>query len=146
MRPAGQAKNAAPIIAVTGTNGKSTTTALIGHILASCGLDAQVGGNIGWPALDLAAPGPNTVYVLEISSYQMDLAPGFIADVALLTNLSPDHIDRHGSMAGYAAVKEKLLVQGLDPVGTCGADFSDYLRKQYDTDARIIRDANIKAE
>ena len=126
MRPAGQAKNAAPIIAVTGTNGKSTTTALIGHILASCGLDAQVGGNIGWPALDLAAPGPNTVYVLEISSYQMDLAPGLIADVALLTNLSPDHIDRHGSMAGYAAVKERLLVQAAaDGYVVVGVDDAD---------------------
>jgi UDP-N-acetylmuramoylalanine--D-glutamate ligase len=126
MRLAGQAKNAAPIIAVTGTNGKSTTTALIGHILQSCGLDAQVGGNIGRPALDLAAPGPNTVYVLEVSSYQIDLAPGLISDVALLTNLSPDHIDRHGTMAGYAAVKEKLLVQtAADGYVAVGVDDAD---------------------
>ena len=126
IRPAGQAKNAAPIIAVTGTNGKSTTTALIGHILQSCGLDAEVGGNIGRPALDLAAPGPNTVYVLEVSSYQIDLAPGLIPDVALLTNLSPDHIDRHGSMAGYAAVKEKLLTQtAADGYVAVGVDDAD---------------------
>jgi UDP-N-acetylmuramoylalanine--D-glutamate ligase len=126
IKPAGQAKSAAPIIAVTGTNGKSTTTALIGHILQACGLDAQVGGNIGRPALDLAGPGPNTVYVLEVSSYQVDLAPGLVSDVALLTNLSPDHIDRHGSMAGYAAVKEGLLArtaaEGYVAVGVDDAD------------------------
>src|SRR5882672_615450 len=126
IRPAGQAKSAAPIIAVTGTNGKSTTTALIGHILQASGLDVQVGGNIGRPALDLAAPGPNTVYVLEVSSYQIDLAPGLVPDVALLTNLSPDHIDRHGSMAGYAAVKEKLLLQtAADGYVAVGVDDAD---------------------
>jgi UDP-N-acetylmuramoylalanine--D-glutamate ligase len=101
----------APVIVITGTNGKSTTTALIGHILQACGFDAQVGGNIGKPALELAAPGAKTIYVLEVSSYQIDLSPGLVGDVAVLTNLSPDHIDRHGSMAEYAAVKEKLLTQ-----------------------------------
>ena len=114
IRPACDAKGAAPVIAVTGTNGKSTTTALIGHILQASGFDAEVGGNIGRPALDLAAPGAKTVYVLEVSSYQIDLSPGLTPDVALLTNLSPDHIDRHGSMAGYAAVKEKLLTQAAE--------------------------------
>jgi UDP-N-acetylmuramoylalanine--D-glutamate ligase len=109
IRPDPNDKGAAPVIAVTGTNGKSTTTALIGHILKSCGYDAQVGGNIGKPALDLDPPWAKTVYVLETSSYQIDLAPGLAPDVALLTNLSPDHIDRHGSMAGYVAVKESLL-------------------------------------
>jgi UDP-N-acetylmuramoylalanine--D-glutamate ligase len=111
IRPVRDAKGSAPVIAVTGTNGKSTTTALIGHILQASGFDAQVGGNIGRPVLDLRPPGPKTVYVLEVSSYQIDLSPGLASDVALLTNLSPDHIDRHGSMAGYAAVKEKLLTQ-----------------------------------
>jgi len=99
----------APVIAVTGTNGKSTTTALIGHILQNAGLDAQVGGNIGKPVLDLGAPQAKTVYVLEMSSYQIDLSPGLVPDVAILTNLSADHLDRHGSMANYAAVKESLL-------------------------------------
>jgi len=97
------------IIAVTGTNGKSTTTALIGHILQAAGLDAQVGGNIGKPVLDLGIPTAKTVYVLEVSSYQIELSPGLSPDVAILTNLSPDHIDRHGSMENYAAVKESLL-------------------------------------
>jgi UDP-N-acetylmuramoylalanine--D-glutamate ligase len=111
IRPVPDEKSAAPIISITGTNGKSTTTALIGHILQSNGCDAQVGGNIGNPVLDLSPPAGKTVYVLEVSSYQIDLAPGLISDVALLTNLSPDHIDRHGSMADYVAVKEKLLQQ-----------------------------------
>jgi UDP-N-acetylmuramoylalanine--D-glutamate ligase len=102
-------KSAARIIAVTGTNGKSTTTALIGHILQAAGIDAQVGGNIGKPVLDLAAPGAKTVYVLELSSYQIELSPGLSPDIAVLTNLSPDHLERHGSMANYAAVKESLL-------------------------------------
>jgi UDP-N-acetylmuramoylalanine--D-glutamate ligase len=110
-----------PVIAITGTNGKSTTTALIGHILAEAGFDAQIGGNIGQPALALAAPGPKTIYVLEISSYQIDLSPGLAADVAILSNVTPDHIDRHGSLENYAAVKMRLLEQtkksGLNVVG-----------------------------
>jgi UDP-N-acetylmuramoylalanine--D-glutamate ligase len=111
IRPRADAVGKAPVIAVTGTNGKSTTTALIGHILTACGFDAQVGGNIGKPVLDLGEPGAKTVYVLEVSSYQIDLAPGLVSDVALLTNLSPDHIDRHGSMENYAAVKAGLLAR-----------------------------------
>ncbi|MGA7675225.1 MAG: UDP-N-acetylmuramoyl-L-alanine--D-glutamate ligase [Rhizomicrobium sp.] len=109
------AANRAPVIAVTGTNGKSTTTVLIGHILTSCGFDAQAGGNIGKPALKLGLPGPKTVYVLEISSYQIDLSPGFKPDVAILSNVTPDHIDRHGSMENYVAVKTRLLKQTANP-------------------------------
>ena len=113
IRPPG-AKGLAPIIAITGTNGKSTTTALIAHVLKACGFDAQAGGNIGRPALDLSPPKNSTIYVLETSSYQIDLSPGLMADVAVLTNLSPDHLDRHGSMQGYVAVKQKLLAQASD--------------------------------
>jgi UDP-N-acetylmuramoylalanine--D-glutamate ligase len=116
-----EAANRAPLIAVTGTNGKSTTTALIGHILAAAGFDAQVGGNIGKPALELSPPRPKTVYVLEISSYQIDLSPGLRPDVTILSNITPDHIDRHGSMENYVAVKTRLLRQtaktGLNVVG-----------------------------
>src|SRR5205085_7395430 len=111
IRPRKSQAGRAPVIAVTGTNGKSTTTALIGHILASCGFPAQVGGNIGKPVLDLSAPNGRTIYVLEISSYQIDLAPGLAPDIALLTNVSPDHLERHGSFANYAAVKARLLEQ-----------------------------------
>jgi UDP-N-acetylmuramoylalanine--D-glutamate ligase len=121
-----------PVIAITGTNGKSTTTALIGHILKQAGYDAQVGGNIGQPVLALAEPGPKTIYVLEISSYQVDLSPGLAADVAVLSNVTPDHIDRHGSLENYAAVKMALLKQtkksGLNVVGVddahCAAIFT----------------------
>jgi len=101
----------APIIAITGTNGKSTTTALIGHILTQCGFAAEVGGNIGRGVLDLPAPNGKTIYVLEISSYQIDLSPGLVPDVSVLTNITPDHIDRHGSLENYAAVKARLLAQ-----------------------------------
>src|SRR5215469_10628726 len=111
IRPDANRPGKAPVIAITGTNGKSTTTALIGHILTSGGFDAQVGGNIGRAVLELAPPGPKTIYVLEMSSFQIDLTPGLHPDVALLSNLTPDHIDRHGSMENYAAVKEGLLRQ-----------------------------------
>ncbi len=100
-----------PVIAITGTNGKSTTTALVGHIFNQCGFDAQVGGNFGNSVLELAAPSAKTIYVLEMSSFQIDLAPGLKPDVALLSNLSPDHIDRHGSMENYAAIKARLIRQ-----------------------------------
>ncbi len=109
IRPERGGQGRAPVIAVTGTNGKSTTTALIGHILQTCGLDAEVGGNIGRPALDLSPPQSRTVYVLEVSSYQAELAPGLVPDVTVLTNLSADHLDRHGSMERYVAIKEALL-------------------------------------
>ncbi|HEY4275847.1 MAG TPA: UDP-N-acetylmuramoyl-L-alanine--D-glutamate ligase [Rhizomicrobium sp.] len=111
IRPDASRPGKAPVIAITGTNGKSTTTALIGHILASAGFDAQVGGNIGKAVLELAPPGPKTIYVLEMSSFQIDLTPGLHPDVALFSNLTPDHIDRHGSMENYAAIKERLLRQ-----------------------------------
>jgi UDP-N-acetylmuramoylalanine--D-glutamate ligase len=104
-------KGRAPVIAITGTNGKSTTTALTGHLLDSCGFDAQIGGNIGKSVLELGAPGPKTVYVLEVSSYQIDLSPGLKPDVGVLTNISPDHIDRHGSLEAYAAVKARMIQQ-----------------------------------
>jgi UDP-N-acetylmuramoylalanine--D-glutamate ligase len=116
IRPDSDQPGKAPVIAITGTNGKSTTTALIGHILASAGFDAQVGGNIGKSVLELAPPssgkrGAETIYVLEMSSFQIDLTPGLKPDVALLSNLTPDHIDRHGSMENYAAIKQRLLRQ-----------------------------------
>ena len=101
----------APVIAITGTNGKSTTTALIGHILSTNGFDAQIGGNIGKSVLELASPSARSVYVLEMSSFQIDLTPGLKPDIAVLSNLSADHLDRHGSMENYAAIKQRLLNQ-----------------------------------
>jgi len=97
------------LIAITGTNGKSTTTALIAHVLQSAGIGTVVGGNIGTPVLDLDAVPDDGAFVLEFSSYQIDLTPGLHADVAVLLNLSPDHLDRHGDMERYAAVKERIF-------------------------------------
>lgn len=111
-----------PVIAVTGTNGKSTTTALIAHILRQAGFDAQMGGNIGKPVLELAAfkSSAKQVYVLEISSYQIDLAPSLKPTVSVLLNITPDHIDRHGSFKKYAAVKERLTRRGKTAIIGCG--------------------------
>ncbi|HWD26940.1 MAG TPA: UDP-N-acetylmuramoyl-L-alanine--D-glutamate ligase [Rhizomicrobium sp.] len=105
-----------PVIAITGTNGKSTTTALIGHVLEANGFDAQVGGNIGKAVLELDPPGAKTIYVLELSSYQIDLTPGLRPDVSVLSNITPDHIDRHGTLENYAAVKTRLLKQAKSQI------------------------------
>ncbi len=116
------AKGRAPIIAITGTNGKSTTTALAGHILNASGFDAQIGGNIGKPVLELAPATAKTIYVLEVSSYQIDLSPGLKPDVAVLSNIAPDHIDRHGTLEAYAAVKAQLLRQAAGGIAVIGVD------------------------
>src|SRR5690606_17037268 len=95
------------VVAITGTNGKSTTTALIGWVLKQAGLSVHIGGNIGIGVLALPAPTPEAVYVIEVSSYQLDLTKSFAPDVAILTNISPDHLDRHGGMDGYVAAKRR---------------------------------------
>ncbi|TNC11653.1 UDP-N-acetylmuramoyl-L-alanine--D-glutamate ligase [Methylobacterium terricola] len=99
----------APFVAITGTNGKSTTTALIAHVLASAGRDVQMGGNIGTAILSLAPPSPDRVHVIELSSFQIDLTPSLSPTLGVLLNLTPDHLDRHGDMAHYAAIKERLV-------------------------------------
>ncbi|MCV6601843.1 MAG: UDP-N-acetylmuramoyl-L-alanine--D-glutamate ligase [Cohaesibacter sp.] len=109
---------ACSFVAITGTNGKSTTTALVSHILKEAGYDVQMGGNIGTPILELApfdgldgrSDGAR-VYVIEVSSYQIDLAPGLNPSVGLLLNLSADHLDRHGTMQNYAQIKARLVAQ-----------------------------------
>lgn len=98
-----------PFIAITGTNGKSTTTALIAHILKASGRDTQLGGNIGTAVLTLDPLAADRFYVVECSSYQIDLAPMIDPSAGILLNLTPDHIDRHGNMDHYAAVKERLI-------------------------------------
>ncbi|MBB4291358.1 UDP-N-acetylmuramoylalanine--D-glutamate ligase [Rhizobium leguminosarum] len=98
-----------PFIAITGTNGKSTTTALIAHILKSSGYDTQLGGNIGTAVLTLDPPKAERYYVVECSSYQIDLAPTLNPSAGILLNLTPDHLDRHGTMQHYADVKERLV-------------------------------------
>jgi UDP-N-acetylmuramoylalanine--D-glutamate ligase len=114
--------HAAPFVAITGTNGKSTTTALTAHLAASAGMDAQLGGNIGTAILSLEPPqapdvAPTRVHVVECSSYQIDLAPSLDPSIGILINLSEDHLDRHGTMAHYADVKARL-VAGVPAGGT----------------------------
>ncbi|GLS21265.1 UDP-N-acetylmuramoylalanine--D-glutamate ligase [Labrys miyagiensis] len=101
----------APFVAITGTNGKSTTTALIAHLFAAAGHDTQLGGNIGTAILSLEPPAPDRVHVIECSSYQIDLAPSIDPSVGILLNVTEDHLDRHGTLEHYAAVKARL-VQG----------------------------------
>jgi UDP-N-acetylmuramoylalanine--D-glutamate ligase len=107
-------------IAITGTNGKSTTTALISHVLRQAGRDAQMGGNIGMAVLSLDSVAKNRIYVVECSSYQIDLAPTINPSIGILLNLSPDHLDRHGTMDNYAAIKERLVAAAS--VAVVGAD------------------------
>lgn len=97
------------VVGITGTNGKSTTTALIGHILREAGRDVRIGGNIGTGVLDMASLNANAVYVLELSSYQLDLVDSLHCDVSVFLNISPDHLDRHGGMAGYVAAKTRIF-------------------------------------
>ena len=106
-----------PVIAITGTNGKSTTTALTAHLVEAAGRDAQMGGNIGVPVLALEPFAANRVYVLEVSSYQIDLAPSLRATVGILLNVTEDHLDRHGTMENYAALKT-LLPASVEKGGT----------------------------
>ena len=107
----------APFVAITGTNGKSTTTALIAHLLRAAGHDVQLGGNIGTAILSLEPPRAGRVHVIEVSSYQIDLAPSLDPSVGILLNVTEDHLDRHGTLAHYAAVKERL-VAGVQADGT----------------------------
>jgi UDP-N-acetylmuramoylalanine--D-glutamate ligase len=121
--------NAAPehkrpkIVAITGTNGKSTTTALIGHVCAQAGRDVRIGGNIGVGVLDLEDMHGGAVYVLEMSSYQLDLTSSLHSDVTVILNLSPDHLERHGSMEGYVTAKRRILMnQGKGDTAVIGVD------------------------
>ncbi len=119
-----QAHTLAPqIIGITGTNGKSTTTSLLGHVLARCGRDAQVGGNIGTGVMGLRPPKANTSYVLELSSYQLDLMHQHKLSAAVLLNITPDHLDRHGRMEHYVAAKARIFRnQGPGDLAVIGVD------------------------
>ncbi len=111
------------VVAITGTNGKSTTTALIGWVLKQAGLRVHIGGNIGIGVLALPEPTADAVYVIEVSSYQLDLTTSFAPDVAILTNVSPDHLDRHGGMEGYVAAKRRIFqAQDDEALALVGVD------------------------
>ena len=132
------------VIAVTGSNGKSTTTALIHHILQECGRPTQMGGNIGNGVLSLEPAVDGEVVVLELSSYQTDLARALTPDVAVFTNLSPDHMDRHSGLGGYFAAKRRLFAEGGPDRAIVGVDENEglYLADQLSMgpkDDRVIR-------
>ncbi len=132
------------VIAVTGSNGKSTTTALIHHILSEAGRPTQMAGNIGRGVLDLDPPGEAEVVVLELSSYQTELARALTPDIAVFTNLTPDHLDRHGGMGGYFAAKRRLFAEGGPDRAVIGVDEDEgrFLANQLaqaPEDDRVIR-------
>ena len=132
------------VVAVTGSNGKSTTSALIAHILSVAGRSVQLAGNIGRGVLDIEPPEDGGVVVLELSSYQTDLARALTPDIAVFTNLSPDHLDRHGGMGGYFAAKRRLFAEGGPDRAIIGVDEAEglYLANQLAEgpgDMRLIR-------
>ncbi len=110
------------VVAITGSNGKSTTTALTAHVLAEAGRPVQMAGNIGRGVLDLDPATDGSVVVVELSSYQIDLARALQPDIAVFLNLSPDHLDRHGGMGGYFAAKRRLFTQGGPERSIIGVD------------------------
>ncbi len=112
----------ATYVGITGTNGKSTTTALITYILEKAGRKVQMGGNIGNAALSLEPLDKNGIYVLELSSYQLDLIQSNPLQIAVWLNITPDHLDRHGDMAGYIKAKKKIIRQGKPQKLILGAD------------------------
>lgn len=115
--------SAARFVGITGTNGKSTTTALLAHLLARAGMPVEAGGNLGPAALDMRILGDDGVYVLEMSSYMLERIAELRFNVAAMLNLSPDHLDRHGDMAGYLAAKARIFVaQGAGDVAVLGQD------------------------
>jgi len=137
--------DAAPrVVAVTGSNGKSTTAALIHHCLKDAGRKSQLAGNIGRGVLDIDPPGDGDIVVLELSSYQTDLARALTPDVAVFTNLSPDHLERHGGLGGYFAAKRRLFAEGGPERAVIGVDEDEglFLAGQLATapaDTRVIR-------
>ena len=132
------------VVAVTGSNGKSTTTALIHHILKEAGRPTQMAGNIGRGVLDIAPGQDGEVVVLELSSYQTELARALTPDIAVFTNLSPDHLDRHGGKGGYFAAKRRLFAEGGPDRAVIGVDEAEgrFLANQMAegaADDRVIR-------
>ncbi|MCO4776265.1 UDP-N-acetylmuramoyl-L-alanine--D-glutamate ligase [Lentibacter algarum] len=132
------------VVAVTGSNGKSTTSALIAHLIESAGKTAQLAGNIGRGVLDIDEPLSGDVIVLELSSYQTELARALTPDIAVFTNLSPDHLDRHHGMGGYFAAKRRLFAEGGPDRAVIGVDENEgmFLDNQLSAgqgDDRVIR-------
>lgn len=126
-----RAQPKARYVGITGTNGKSTTTTLIGHLLDHGGKRCETGGNLGTAALSLPPLGPAGIYVLELSSYQLEITRTPIAEIAILLNITPDHLDRHGGMDGYIAAKKLVLApKGKSSIGIVSVD-DEPCRKLY---------------
>lgn len=130
-----------PVIAVTGSNGKTTVTSLLGHLLRAAQHKVFVGGNIGTPVLDfLSAPQNVQALVLEVSSFQLEIGGAFRPDIGLLLNLSPDHIDRHGSVEKYIAAKRRIFAnQGGEDVAIVGSDDASVMEEKITTAGRVLR-------
>lgn len=129
-------------VAITGTNGKSTVTSLIGHILKHAGKKVQVGGNLGPAVLGLAPLDEEGIYVLELSSYQLEITPSAFADIAIILNISPDHIERHGDFKGYVAAKKRILrKKGDGSTAIIGLD--DEETRAIFTEEKILANRNL---
>lgn len=127
------------LVAITGTNGKSTTTALTGHIFSTASRDTQVGGNLGTPILALAPPTPERVHVIEMSSYQIDLTPSLKVTAGIMLNVSPDHIDRHGTLENYARIKARVPASAEFPIVGVDDDFGRAFAEQIEPTRKVIR-------
>lgn len=142
----GRAQRDAIYVGITGTNGKSTTTALIAHILKSAGKKLEVGGNLGPPVMDFEPLGKDGIYVLEMSSYQLERTYSIKFDVAVLLNVSPNHIDRHGDLAGYVAAKKRIFARnGKQQTAVVGVD-DDETRRVADELAERMRVVRVTRE
>ncbi|WP_051908447.1 UDP-N-acetylmuramoyl-L-alanine--D-glutamate ligase [Candidatus Odyssella acanthamoebae] len=122
----------AKIVGITGTNGKSTITTLIGHILKECDIPVAIGGNVGVAAMSLPDLSDKGIYVLELSSYQLDLSQSPSLGVAAWTNITPDHLERHGTMENYVYAKSKIFASKAAPPLTAISIDDDYSKEVYE--------------
>ena len=142
----------ARVVCITGTNGKSTTTALIAHILHAAGCDVQMGGNIGKAILTLAPPSVDRIHLIEISSFQIDLTPGLKPTIGVLMNLTPDHLDRHGpgddidlAMRNYAGIKERVIAHSDHAVVSLDDDWSAVIADHHSKLSRRVVTTSVRA-
>ena len=136
----------AQFVVITGTNGKSTTTALVAHLLRVAGHDVAMGGNIGTAILALEPPALTRVHVIEVSSYQIDLAPSLNPTVGVLLNLSPDHLDRHGTMEHYASVKERLVAASDTAIIGVDDDWCSSIATRCEAEGRTVVRLSVEHE
>ncbi len=133
----------ARFVAITGTNGKSTTTALTAHLFREFGYEVAVGGNIGTPVLQLPPPSETRVHVVECSSFQIDLAPSIQPTAGVLMNLTPDHLDRHGTMANYAAIKGRLVTHSGTAIVSVDDPDSAAIAQAIAVEGRVVQTISV---